>query len=101
MVDGSPGRLQGLLQRLTPVAEVLSPSNDDKDLKQRLTGYKAIPSLRHIVFLAQDHTSADLWTRQAAAWRSKTIEGPDAALDLPALGRSIPFGEIYRKTSVG
>jgi Uma2 family endonuclease len=80
----------------TLVAEVLSPSNRDKDADQRLADYKAIPSLEHIIVLSQDGPSIELWTRRKAAWSSKTIEGRDGALELPALGLSIPLEELYR-----
>jgi Uma2 family endonuclease len=82
-------------QAPTVVAEVLSPSNTDKDLETRRADYQAIPSVAHIAYVEQDHASIELWTRDGALWRRSLSQGERGVLELPAVGVSAPLAEIY------
>jgi Uma2 family endonuclease len=79
----------------TVLIEVLSPSNDDKDLDTRRTDYMAIPSAAIVAFVGQDAPSAETWTRDGVGWRRALAEGKHGALDLAVLDMTIPFTEIY------
>jgi hypothetical protein len=52
---------------------------------------------------AQDEARAWLWSRGPdRVWplQAQVIEGLDGAVDVPALGVSIPLAEIYRRVPV-
>lgn len=80
----------------TAVFEVLSRSTEDFDRFRKIEEYKALASLRHIVFVEQDRPRLVAWSREAGtAWREAMLEGQDAVLALEALAIALPLSEIY------
>ncbi|MBS7544801.1 Uma2 family endonuclease [Ancylobacter oerskovii] len=80
------------------LAEILSPSSLETDLRQKVEEYTALPSLSAYVVLAQDEPRLWLWQRGedgAFPHAPEMIEGADATLPLPALGVSLPLAAIY------
>jgi Uma2 family endonuclease len=78
------------------VIEVASPSTEKYDATEKRWAYQSIPSLRHLVFLAQDKALAEIASRNAdGTWTSRFIEGLDAIVELPALELGLPMRELY------
>ena len=75
--------------------EVLSPSSHVYDLVKKPEEYKSVPTLRHFVVLDPAAPRATVWSRDGETWTSEEQTGLDAALDLPAIGASLPLAEIY------
>jgi Uma2 family endonuclease len=79
----------------TVVVEVLSPSTAVFDQNEKLEDYRAIPSLRHIVYVAGDDARVDVWTRAEDVWTMRSWRaGEEAALD--AIGCVLDVSEIDR-----
>lgn len=84
------------------VAEVLSESTLRHDLLFKRLAYKSIPSLRVILYVAQDRARVDI-VRRAPDGRFDDEEpavGLDAVLSLPELGVELPLAELYADTDV-
>ncbi len=78
------------------VVEVLSPGTRDFDTFEKLGEYKTVETLDHIVFVDPDAPQVVHWARDRERnWERRRIEGLDETLDLPDLGVSLAFREIY------
>lgn len=84
------------------VFEVLSEGTAKDDLTRKRRAYKAMPSLRAIVYVSQDQASIDPVRRQAdGSWEDEdALEGLSAALELPEIGVRLALAEIYEDTEV-
>jgi Uma2 family endonuclease len=92
----------GLLQDLTAtapilVAEVVSPSSATYDLGDKASEYLRLPGLSAYLVLAQDELKAWIWVRGAGGFSPgpNVVEGPDARIEIAALGIDVPLAEIY------
>ena len=79
--------------------EVLSDSTADRDLGWKRKAYARLPSLMYYVVIAQDVVEAILYAR-ASNFAEQRIESLAAALELPALGISLPLVESYQDTDL-
>ena len=79
--------------------EILSPSTADHDLRWKRRAYATLPTLQHYVVIAQDDVDVIAFDR-ATGFSERRLESIDAALDLPALGLSLPLRDIYENTGV-
>ncbi|MEH3145317.1 MAG: Uma2 family endonuclease [Methylobacterium frigidaeris] len=60
--------------------------------------HQRLPSLQHYVLVARDRPSVEAFDRVGEAWAGLgVLEGPDAVLDLPALGLGLSLRGIYRR----
>ena len=75
--------------------EVLSPSTAEYDRTDKLADYQRIPSLRHVVHVAQDDARVDVWSRVGETWsRASYRAGEQARLD--AIGCALDVTAVYR-----
>lgn len=79
----------------TVIIEVLSLSNDEKEIRERLEDYQAIPSVAHVAFVEPKAPRARIWSRGQAGWALETVEGLEAVLNLHALSVVVPFTDVY------
>jgi len=79
----------------TVVIEVLSKSTAWADQTHKLDDYQSIPSMRHILHLAQERPEGELWTRDDNDWRRTSLQGLDASVDLAAIGVSFVLAAAY------
>lgn len=79
------------------VAEVLSDSNTDKDIAVKRQRYLQHPDNLYFVLIEQKRIRLEMMAR-ANAWQQVVLEGPNAVLDLPALGFRTLVGNVYRGT---
>ncbi len=84
------------------VAEVLSEGTLRHDLLVKRLAYRSIPSLRVILYLAQDQARVDVVRRGPdGRWDDgEPAVGLDAVLSLPELGIELPLAELYADTDV-
>jgi len=84
------------------VVEVLSESTWRHDLILKRLAYKSIPSLRVILYVAQDQARVDVVRRGPdGRWDDdEPAIGLDSVLSLPELGVELPLGELYADTDV-
>lgn len=83
------------------IIEVLSPSTERHDRTRTFALYRAIPSLREYLLIAQDEYRVDYYRRTAEGdWFIGEATGRDAVLDLAIGGGvSIALAEIYARVS--
>ncbi|HEX6984007.1 MAG TPA: Uma2 family endonuclease [Planctomycetaceae bacterium] len=83
---------------LNPVAifEILSPSTETIDRREKLANYGRIPTLIDYVLVAQDEVRIDHLARQAdGSWKLVILEGIDRTLALPSIGVELSLAELY------
>jgi Uma2 family endonuclease len=83
------------------IFEVLSESTASSDLTRKRQVYKAMPSVRVIVYVASSAYRLDIFRRGPdGRFDDEVLEGADAILALPEIGASLTLAEIYEDTSL-
>lgn len=85
------------------IAEVLSPSTEMIDRREKLLAYRALESLRYYLLLSQDRRLVEVYRRETdGGWRLEVIDG-DAALVLDCAGIPIRFtpADLYEDVELG
>ncbi len=75
--------------------EVLSNSTRAIDLDEKLEAYLTIESLQWYILFEQHKPMAIMMCRTEKGFLRETVEGLDAAIDLPMLGLHLPLSEVY------
>lgn len=78
------------------IVEVLSDSTRRADLGEKRDAYLTIPSLKALLFVETETPSVTVYRRVPEG--GFTIErhaGPDAAIDLPEIGVTLPLPDLY------
>ena len=94
--EGDPNSTMEL-DRARLVVEVLSPSTQRFDGGQKLSAYRKLPGLQHIVLVSSLEQAAWACHRVPADadWTALSPWARGTALALDGLGLSLPWGEIY------
>lgn len=83
-----------LVTRPCFVAEVLSPSTEMTDLREKLLVYRNIRTLQTIVYVYQDRQEVIHHYRNGdGSWTRQTLQ--DGAIDVPCLGIDLSLDQIY------
>ncbi|UHC18821.1 Uma2 family endonuclease [Methylobacterium currus] len=82
------------------IVEVLSPSTMGRDhgpklSLYKLSFYKSLPTLRHIVLVYQDQMRVELDRREAEGWMRDVLTAPDHGLRFEAVEFEIALEQIY------
>lgn len=83
------------LERPSILFEVLSPSTEQIDRREKLLAYQTIPTLRHYVVVAQEERRVEWLRREDNAWSLTVLTGPEDRIDFPEQGVSLTLAEIY------
>jgi len=76
------------------VAEILSPSTQHVDRREKAMSYRRIASVEEYVLLAQDDYEVTV-QRRADNWRPQSYCGPQAQVEFRSIG---PLAQIYAGT---
>lgn len=83
------------------VFEILSESTQHTDLVEKNDEYRETPSIQRYIILEQTHIGGIAFVRsEDGRWTSSTLNGPEAVVDLPEIGISLPLGEFYAGMSL-
>ncbi len=74
--------------------EVLSPSTERVDRREKLFAFMTIESLEEYVLVGQETKEVTVF-RRAAGWASEKISGADASVTLASLELTVPLAAIY------
>jgi Uma2 family endonuclease len=86
-----------LLTNPTLVVEVLSPSTARKVRGEKAEAYRAVPSMREYLLLAQDTVRADLYRRGAdGRWDCTVLQSTGDVLTLASIGCELRLADVYR-----
>jgi Uma2 family endonuclease len=82
----------------TVIVEVLSPSTERYDRRYKLARYFQLPSLRELLFVAQDEYYIEHFIRNAdGEWPLNVITEPDAVIHLSSLNCDLSVAMIYER----
>jgi Uma2 family endonuclease len=76
------------------IIEVLSPSTQHIDRRDKATTYRRIPGMEEYVIAAQNSAQLTI-LRRAEGWVAEVVSGLDAVAEFRSLDMSIPLAEIY------
>lgn len=78
------------------LVEVLSPTTERIDTREKLLAYRLLPSLREYLLLRQDRGQADLyqWSDEGR-WQHHVLGQPDDALALRCLDAAVSLRDVY------
>jgi len=80
----------------TVIIEILSPSTQSYDRGDKFAHYRALPSLRDYLLVAQDRPQAEHWVRQPdGGWLFHEMSGSDAVIALDSIGVRFNLAEAY------
>lgn len=82
------------IRKPTVVAEVLSPSTQHIDRREKSLNYFRERSIEEYAVLSQEQPRAVIH-RRGERWELETVAGAGATLELRSLGISVPLDEIY------
>jgi Uma2 family endonuclease len=77
------------------VIEVLSPSTQLIDRREKLQNYRLIDSVEEYVLVAQDERRVTVYPR-AERWKPRIYAGLDTAVELRSIDLTVPLIELYR-----
>ena len=83
----------------TLLVEVLSPSTEQWDRGGKLRLYRTMPSLRHVLFIAQTHWQVELYTRGEDGVWSLHEAGPGGAVHLRHLDLTLEVAALYARSA--
>lgn len=79
------------------IVEVISPSSEGVDLRDKADEYLRLPSLVAYVVFSQDEPKAWIWLRTASGFSpTPDLVARDSSIRVSALGIELPLSEIYR-----
>ncbi len=78
------------------IVEVLSPSSENYDRRDKFMSYKNIPSFREYVIVSQDKMEVETWYREEPFLWRETNHTDGGSIKLSSIGISIPMDKIYR-----
>lgn len=81
------------------VVEVLSPSTELIDRREKALNYRGVPSLEEFALVAQRSQEVTLY-RRSEDWSPITLRGPDAVVEFRSIGLTLPLERIYEGTGV-
>lgn len=76
------------------VVEVLSPSTEATDRREKWLAYQTIETLREYILVDPDKPHVELWRRQSFGWKHELLDLTDHFL-VECLEAWIPVAELY------
>ena len=77
------------------IVEVLSPSTQLIDRREKASTYRKVPSMEEYVIAAQSSWQLTIF-RRTENWVAEIVSGPEAVAEFRSLGLSVPLAEIYQ-----
>ena len=94
-VESVPGR-KHVVTNPVFVAEVLSPSTEGMDRGAKLREYRATPSLRQFVLVAQEEPWVEIHTRnETGAWEVRDVTGLEGECEFTGIDCVVPMAALY------
>jgi Uma2 family endonuclease len=99
-VQEGPATWNNVTQDAVVIFEVLSRSNTKADQAWRRRVYASVPNCQHYVTVSLKAAAVVAYDR-TTGWQERQAVGLDAALELSALGLTLPLADVYRYTPLG
>lgn len=81
------------------VVEVLSPTTESTDRREKLGAYRSLPTLSEYLMVSQDEKRVEVYRRRGDIGWEQAFYEPGDILDLPSLEFSLPLAALYEGTS--
>ncbi|MEY2879679.1 MAG: hypothetical protein RLZZ15_2059 [Verrucomicrobiota bacterium] len=78
----------------TLIVEVLSPSTETIDRREKKLNYLQVPTLEEYVLVAQDRREVTIY-RRAEGWVAETHTAADSRVEFRSIQQALTFAEIY------
>lgn len=82
------------VQNPCSIVEVLSPSTEATDRREKWLAYQSIETLREYILVDPDKPHVELWRRQSFGWKHELLDITDHFL-VECLEAWIPVAELY------
>lgn len=93
-----PDESIAVLLNPTILIEVLSPSTELKDRKQKFYEYIQIPSLQDYLLIAQDEPRIERFSRgEGELWTVLKVEGLNSSIEIPSLSLTLKLADVYER----
>lgn len=86
---------QESIQEPRIVIEVLSPSTEEHDRREKLRAYRECPSIEEIVLVSQEEMAVEMDHRAGKFWHYDVYEAGDT-IELTSIGVAFPIEHLYR-----
>ena len=83
-----------MVEKATLVIEILSPTTEGVDRREKAMNYALIDTLQEYIIVGQEIRRVEI-LRRSQNWEREVIEG-DGVLRFESVGLEIPLAEIYR-----
>lgn len=77
------------------IVEVLSPSTQSIDQREKAFNYRQIPALEEYVLVSQERCEVTI-QRRSERWEGLVVTSPEGTVELRSVDLSLPLSEIYR-----
>ena len=77
------------------IIEVLSPTTESIDRREKLHAYQAIPSVKEYLLVSQENKQIELYRRDGKHWQYILLNNDTDILQLSCLNLEITMPEIY------
>jgi Uma2 family endonuclease len=78
------------------IVEVLSPSTEEYDRREKLSHYQTIPSLEEIVLVAHDRQEIEVVRRESNGSWSRHVAAAGQSAQLTSIACALAVAEVYR-----
>ena len=91
---------QQIVEEPLVVVEILSPSTEAVDRREKLRAYRTLPSLKEYILVSQDKAQVEIYRRRGdIGWDIITYE-PGDTLEIASLELKISINDIYFESGV-
>jgi len=104
LVSCDPADTQPLFKSLPCLlVEVLSPSTEVIDRREKLLAYRKLPTLRHYLLVSQEQRAVQWHQRDAdGQWLISDLQGSGVlTLDCPGLALAVSLDDVYEDVNLG
>lgn len=88
------GEREHYLRNPKLIVEILSPSTEEIDRREKAIHYRSILSLEEYALVAQDDREVTL-QRRSDHWKSTVYTAPEHVVEFRSIGLSLPIAKIY------
>lgn len=78
------------------VVEVLSPSTERADRREKLAAYRDCPSVQEYALVSQDGALVELHRRDGEGWRTDIFDAAEDRVTFDSVGLTLSLRDIYR-----
>jgi Uma2 family endonuclease len=82
------------------IFEVLSPSTEQTDRREKRLAYERLPSLHTYILVAQELREVTVYRRRDGLWHKSILPATGSTLEIPELEFSISLDAIYARTGL-